>query len=386
LIAPIFPSAGSADKHFSWDLFAGHLKDSMEEFLNSVLVECQSRAIGASWHERSSSRADYRNGYRIRTLATVYGQLTLKVPRNRCCQYLQGVFDAFSRRTAELEQRILDAFGLGLSTRGLSRWLRSCRIPLSPQGVANIVAQADSSMRAWHQRSLPDDRWQVVFLDGLWVRLGGSKRVVLVAVGLVGEVPEIIDYRVAKAESSAAWDGFLRNLYQRGLEGKATELFVSDGGNAIEAAIAEAFPGKPHQLCAFHKLQDIAEHLEDWHRRKAVLADAAKIYRAPSARAALRRAKRWAQRWQDKEPLAVRLFMQGLQKTFVYYKSPKELWRKVRTTNVVERYLREVRRKLKNICAYRNEQSIDRMVFATINGIAARGYPYNHKNLFTHNP
>jgi transposase-like protein len=241
-------------------------------------------------------------------------------------------------------------------------------------------------MRAWHQRRLPDDRWQFVFFDGLWVRQGADKRVVLVAVGLVGEVAELIDYRVARAESAQAWDGFLRDLYARGLEGKATELFISDGGAAIEAAIAEAFPGKPHQLCAFHKLQDIAEHLRDWHNRKAILADAARTYGASNAKAALKRAKRWATRWKDTEAEAVRLFMEGLEKTLVFYRFAPKVWRKIRTTNVVERYLREVRRRLKNISAYRNEQSIDRMVFATVNGIAARGYPYNHKNLFTHNP
>jgi transposase-like protein len=358
----------------------------MEVFLHSVLVECQARAVGADWHERSSSRSDYRNGYRLRSLATIYGLLTLKVPRNRSAGYLQGVFDTFSRRTEELEARILDAFGLGLSTRGLSRWLKRCGVPLSPQGVANIVAQADSSMRAWHQRTLPDDRWQFVFFDGLWVRQGKDKRVVLVAVGLRGNVPELIDYHVAKGETSQAWDGFLRDLYARGLEGRGTEAFVSDGGGAIESAIAEAFPGKPHQLCAFHKIQDIAEHLRDWHNRKAILADAARTYGAKTAKDALKRAAKWAAKWQDREPEAVRSFLHGLEKTLVFYRFDPAAWRKIRTNNVAERYLREVRRRLKSICAYRNDESIDRMVFATINGIVARGYPYNPKLLFTHNP
>jgi transposase-like protein len=100
----------------------------------------------------------------------------------------------------------------------------------------------------------------------------------------------------------------------------------------------------------------------------------------------LKRAKRWAARWQDREPEAVRLFMEGLDKTFVYYRFDPYVWRKIRTTNVVARYFREVRRRLKNISAYRNEQSIDRMAFATINGIVARGYPYKHRNLLHTTP
>jgi transposase-like protein len=83
LDASIVHFDGVRDRRSCWDVFALRLKECMEESLHNVLVECQTEALGAGWHDRSAARRDWRNGYRERGLATVYGQLIIKVPRNR---------------------------------------------------------------------------------------------------------------------------------------------------------------------------------------------------------------------------------------------------------------------------------------------------------------
>jgi transposase-like protein len=382
----IFCDVDRQIKGFCWKGLAAMVRGWLEEFLHQVLLIRQQEAIGAGWHQRCDRRSSWRNGYRARGLGTSFGDLVLKVPRNRHGSYGQNVFDRFSRRSQELEKEILEVFALGVSTRGLSRWLEDLQIGLSPAGISLVLRQVDAQARAWHQRSLPDDRWRFVVLDGMWVRLMGAKRVVLVAMGITREgLPELIDYRVAEWEDEPGWEGFVRDLFQRGLEGKGTELFVSDGADAIWTAVSENYPGKKHQWCAFHKLEDIGRHLVEQGHRKEILEEAGKIYDSEGIQEARERARQWARRWRKREPEAVRTFLSGLARTLVYYKFDRAFWPLIRTTNVLERYLRELRRRLKNICAYQSEQSIDRMVFLAINGVAKRGYPYDKTKTITHN-
>jgi len=381
---PILALWQSDGKSFSWPVFSDLLREWMEGSLNAVLVACQRESLCAAPYERSASRRGHRNGYYGRSLATRYGEIALRVPRTRSGSLSQGVFDPFFRRTPELENSIMEAFGLGMSTRALSMWLANSGIAISPQGVSNVVSQMDASIEAWHSRSLADDRWRVILLDGMWVRKGREKRAVLVALGLTKEdEAEIIDYRVGRGETEEEWSAFLENMYRRGLEGAGTRLIVSDGAGGIEAAVATNYPGKPHQRCAFHKLSDITAHLSDKSRRAAILAEAARVYRARSRKEAMRRAKRWAAKWIIAEPEAVRAFMRGIENTLVYYDFEEAMWPRIRTNNVMERFLEEMRRRLKTISAYGSEASIDRMFYAALKGLTVRGYPYSSKHQFT---
>jgi len=372
-------------KHFGWEGFARLQRRWLKGMLEEVLLEAQREVLRAHWHQRSAARRGYRNGYRLRRLGCRYGEIYLRVPRNRRGGYLQGVFDRFSRRTAELEEQIIDTFALGVSTRGLSRLLGGLGVGLSAQGVANVLRGLDAEAAAWHRRRLSDERYRFILLDGMWLRLGSHKRVVLLAMGISADGgEELIDYGVAEGESEEAWDEFLRGLHGRGLKGKATELFISDGAGGIDRAVRENYPGIPRQLCVFHKVQDIGKHLQGRNHRKEILAQAASIYRAPDARQARWRAKEWAQRWREKEPQAVRAFLSHWERTLIYYRFEPELWGKIRTTNRLERYLRELRRRLGSISAYRNEASIDRMVYLAMRGIARRGRPRPPSPKFTH--
>jgi putative transposase len=357
----------------------------VKAILEVVLKEAQREAIGAEWHQRNVKRKDYRNGYRGRVLGCSYGDISIRVPRNRKGSYPQAVFDRFSRRTAQVEEEILLTFSLGVSVRGMSRVLGRRGLGLSPQGVANVLKQVDVLASQWHRRPLSDDRYRFIILDAMWVRLGKDLRALLMAEGVLRDgQTELIDYRVAEGETEGAWGEFLQEVYERGLEGKATEAFVSDGAQAIETAVQENYPRSAHQICAFHKVQDIAGHLIEKGNRKRILREAARIYRAVSAEKARIRAKVWAGRWQKREPEAVRTFLLGFEKTLVFYQFEPEVWKKIRTTNLLERYLRELRRRLKGISSYRNEESIDRMVYLAISGIKNRGYPYNTTNKITH--
>jgi len=387
LDATILAEGGQLVNGFCWRIFGQAVQNWVKAVLEMVLKEAQREAIGAEWHQRSVTRKDYRNGYRGRVLGCSYGDISIRVPRNRKGSYPQGVFDRFSRRTAQVEEEILLSFSLGVSVRGMSRVLGRRGLGLSPQGVGNVLKQVDVLASQWHRRSLPDDRYRFIILDAMWVRLGRGLTAVLMALGILRDgQAELIDYRVAEGETEDAWGKFLQEMYERGLEGEGTEAFVSDGAQAIDTGIQENYPrsAHAHQICAFHKVQDIAGHLIEKGNRKRILRQAARIYRAGSAEKARIRAKVWAGRWQKREPDAVRTFLVGFEKTLVFYQFEPEVWKKIRTTNLLERYLRELRRRLKGIPSYRNEESIDRMVYLAVCGIKNRGYPYNTTNKITH--
>ena len=202
---------------------------------------------------------------------------------------------------------------------------------------------------------------------------------------------ELIDYRIAPSEAQEHWQDFLTRLEARGLrrtpgEEKTLRLLVSDGDGGLEAARLMVYPGVPHQLCVFHKLQAIAGHLRQRDNRTAIMAEAAAIYRElRSVPQALKRLQQWRRRWLSVEPEAVRCFCGDFERTLVYLSLPEGDRARAKTNNPVERFIRELNRKIRQVGVLPSYQSWDRFTYLTWHYLKDGGYPNSAKHHFTHN-
>ena len=192
-------------------------------------------------------RADRRNGCYRRWLLTELGQIELVVPRTRTFSALR-VVQAYARRVRDVDRMILACFVLGLSTRKVARALLPILgQPVSAGTVSQVARQLDAAVAAFHRRPL-QDQYRVLVLDGVVLRrktgAGALARPVLVALGLRPDgKKEVIDFRLATAESAAQWELFLGDLIRRGLIGERLEMLCVDGGAGLLAALPAAFPG-----------------------------------------------------------------------------------------------------------------------------------------------
>ncbi|RPI60062.1 MAG: hypothetical protein EHM48_07860 [Planctomycetaceae bacterium] len=146
----------------------------------------------------------------------------------------------------------------------------------------------------------------------------------------------------------------LWDLRKRGLEG--VELIVSDEGSAIRSAAGEVFPEVPWQHCTFHRLQTLWRVVGNKPHRLEKVKEASDIFRCPTKLAAVDQACKWAGQWRHLELWAVQQVMNDIDDSLMFYSLPEDWWRKVRTSNYLERLIRTLRMRLDNMGTHYNAQ------------------------------
>jgi putative transposase len=312
--------------------------------------------------------ADRRNGSYTRWLLTELGMIELAVPRTRTFSALK-VVRAYARRAKDVDRMILACFLLGLSTRKVAiALLPILGRPVSPATVSAIARQLDAAVAAFHHRPLKDS-YRVLVLDGVVLRrktgAGALARPVLVALGLRPDgKKEVIDFRLASAESAAQWEQFLGDLIRRGLTGERLEMLCVDGGSGLRAALPTAFPDIPVQRCWAHKIRNVLNKVRK-PDQGAIKADLHRIMNARTLPAAWSAARRFAERWEDLYPKAVACLRADLADLLTCFRYPTVEERKpVRTTNAIERRFREIRRRTRPMGTFQDRTSMDRILFA----------------------
>jgi putative transposase len=312
--------------------------------------------------------ADRRNGSYRRWLMTELGEIELSVPRTRRYSALE-VVRAYARRAAHVDRMILACFVLGLSTRKVAiALLPILGRRLSASTVSRVARILDAAVAAFHRRPLKD-HYKVLMLDGVVLArktgAGALRRPVLVALGLHPDGrKEIIDYRLAVAESAAEWERFLTDLYRRGLAGNRLEMICVDGGQGLLAALPVAYPSIPVQRCWAHKIRNVLDKVKK-PDRNAVKADLHAVMNAKTLPQAQSAARRFADRWNKTYADAVARLRNDLDDllTCFQYKTLEQR-KTVRTTNAIERRFREVRRRTRPMGVFQDRTSMDRILFA----------------------
>lgn len=355
-------------------LFRQDLSVPMQAGLRALLEQTMRDAVAnqlqAGWHERrAESRSGYRNGSYQRRLLTTVGSIVLDVPRTReHASPVTEVVDRYQRRMPQVDAMVQQVFLRGVSTRQTGAVLQSlCGETLSATSVSRLTAMLEASAQAFHQRLL-EDRYRYLLMDGVYLRIreagGVRRRVALCVYGVTREgVREMIDFRIARAESEAAWETLLRSLYDRGLCGRSLELIESDGGTGLHRAIELVYPHAKRQLCWAHKARNVLDKVLE-RDRAACARGLATIYRAESRAAAKRAARRWADRWLPIAPAAARCLLRDLEALLQFFESPTPLWVTLRTTNLIERSFVEVRRRVRPMTLFSTPASSDRILFA----------------------
>jgi putative transposase len=344
----------------------GMVRTILESSLESELLE----QLQASPYQRTEVRKGYRNGYYERDLYSQYGVIkALRIPRARD-GFVTQIVPHYQRNLVRVNQMVRNIFLAGVSTRRVGEVLSNLwERAVSAQTVSRICQSLDREVAAYHGRTLRDD-YRYLFFDGISMKVKGAtqvhKKQILVAYGITREgQKEIIEFRQSTAESANQWEALLRNLYQRGLQGQNCRLIATDGCPGLHQALEIVYPYIPRQRCWAHKLRNVANRI----RRKdqtACLAGAKKIYLAENKREAVKVFKSWKERWWKHYPEAIRCLEKDLDELLNFLDCAPSHRVKIRTTNVIERSFREVRRRTRTISCFTNGASVDRIIFGVI--------------------
>jgi putative transposase len=342
----------------------------MEMALRSLLHE----HLQAAWNQRTPRRQGHRNGYRRRRLMTPHGVLALRVPRTRQGTFQQAlIFERYQRRIADVERVLRHAYLVGVSTRDTAELAEQLfGGPLSHQTISALMRWLDEKLAQWRRQPLAPI-YAVVYIDGMRVKeRGAGRNVMLVAGRRCDGVLEVLGFCVSTGEQCT---DLLADLRRRGLEN--VQLFVSDESPAIRAALEAVYPDVLWQHCVFHRLAQLRMDIGATAYRDRMLAEAACIFRCPSRLAARDAAGFWRQRWHATDPVAVAHFLENLGDSLNFYDLPMTWWKRVRTNNPLERFIRTLRQRLRPMGCFHDEPAIERAVFGQL--------LRRHKIKLTHN-
>jgi len=377
-----------AAKHeFFFDDLDELMKARHRQFLEELMGYERQRFINAHPYQRSPQRVDQANGTYRRQLTTRLGVVELKVPRTRSGHFHPQVLVRYQRREPVIDQALQAVFLLGVSTRQTGRALATLVEDAVSAATVSAVAKAlDRAVHSFHHRRLADD-YRYLILDGVSVRIRligkVQRRLVLCAYGITRQGQrELIDFQVVPAEGEDTWYGFLWNLWRRGLHGEFLELIVTDGQPGLIRALGRLWAAVPHQRCWAHKLRNLAHKLKA--SQQPCLAEAKRIPQAPHRTEALRRFRQWKERWQPQTPKAVACLEADLEALLAFWDCPKDHWKRLRTTNVIERLFVEVRRRIRTMCAFTTRSSCERILFSVFDRMNQH-WSRHPLSAFTHN-
>ncbi|HKV92827.1 MAG TPA: IS256 family transposase, partial [Candidatus Angelobacter sp.] len=351
-----------------WGDLQGQVQQAAKKFFELLSERQRDLYMVSPRYARPEQRKDYRNGYYTRDFVTRFGTLRLRIARTRKKGFLPAVIKKFQRRAEEVALLIREAFLRGMSTRQVGRVVGVITEErVSPQTVSRITQHLDQAVQQFHQARLEDD-WAYLFLDGVSLRVRrpvGRKRVqMLVAYGVKRDGRrELLAFLRTRGESQADWESLLQDLFRRGLEGKHLQLIVTDGCPGLGAAIQTVYPRALHQRCWAHKMRNITEKVKK-RDFEQVKTDAQAIYQADNRKQAQAAGRHFCRRWQQSYPSLVRQLERDLPELLSFFALPRPLWKKLRTTNIIERCFVEVRRRTRPMVCFVNVQSVDRIIYS----------------------
>jgi putative transposase len=354
-----------------WGQVRWRTQHALQQMLEADSEQQMAEYLGLARYERSEEpeeRVDSRNGYYERDYVTPWGSIRLRVRRTRKRSFLPRCVKALERRAPEVAEMIRQAFLRGVSTRAVGRVVALITDePVSAATVSRLTRVLDQEVKHFHQAPLSDDGVYLL-VDGVWLKVrrafGPQRVLLLVAYGVRADGSrQLLAFTRARAESQASWEAFLWDLHERGLAGQQLRMVISDGCAGLAAAIETIYPRARHQRCWVHKMRN----LRDGVRRRdqaAVKRDAQRIYLARHAAGARRAFQRFRFHWQAQYPALVRRLERDLPEMLTFFDFPPPLWRKLRTTNAIERCFVEVRRRTRPMVVFVNVASVERIIYA----------------------
>jgi len=354
-----------------WGDLQGRTRETLQKVLEAGSEQQMAEHVGLQWYERpagEAGRIDYRNGFYEREYVVPLGVLRLRVSRTRLRSFLPRGMRALERRSPEVSEMMRQAFLRGISTRGVGRVVSLLTgESVSAQTVSRLTRVLDKQVAEFHHAPLGDE-WCYLILDGVWLKVrrafGPQRVLLLVAYGVRTDGRrQLLAFVRAKSESQAGWEGLLNDLYRRGVRGQRLQLVITDGCPGLAAAIPAVYPRARHQRCWVHKMRNILEKVRR-SDHDAVKRDAQRIYQAENKAAAGRAFERFRFRWQAKYSQMVERLERDLPELLTFFDFPRHLWRKLRTTNAIERCFVEVRRRTRPMVVFTNVESVDRIIYA----------------------
>jgi putative transposase len=351
------------------ELFA---REGARLLLSVALEEEVTEFLKRRPYERCLGNCDgYRNGHRERQVACGAGEIKVDVPRisDTTEIFHSQMLRAWQRRSELLGKTIPLLYVEGLSTRDFRRALKPLwgEAGLSRSSISRANQSLKDSFHNWRQRDLSLEDILYLFLDGIYLGVrtnSRSKEAILVAHGISREGKRVVLHlSLGGRESTESWKGVLNDLEGRGL--KPPALVISDGNPGLLRAVADIWPEVPRQRCTIHRIWNVLARVPK-KRQGEIKKALSPIFHAACLEDAKEAARRFVSRYGKELPTATEVLTDKLEECLTFYRFPERHWKHIRTSNVLERSFKEVKRRTRVVGRFPTETSALMMVFGVL--------------------
>jgi putative transposase len=342
------------------------LRESLMWVVQQLMEVEVSELIGAERGERSEERLTHRNGYRPRRWDTRAGELELAIPKLRRGSYFPSFLQPRKRSEQALVSVVQQAYVCGVSTRRVDQLVESLGLRISRSEVSRICAGLDEQVEAFRNRPL-EGRYPYLWLDAKVEKVRDGGRVIRKCLVIAHGVHEsgrreVIGLDCGECETEAFWREFLRSLVQRGLTG--VQLVVSDAHEGLKQAIARVL-GAPWQRCTVHFLREALGHAR--REQQPMLAALIRpIFNADSGEQARELLGGALAALERPLPKVAALLERAEEDLLAFYAFPADHWRKLRSTNPLERLNREIGRRTDVVGIFPDDASLIRLATSLV--------------------
>jgi len=341
------------------------------ETVYQALIEAElTDTIGAALHERTEHRTNLRNGHRTRILSTTAGDLELRIPKLRSGSFYPSLLERRRRVDQALFAVVMEAYLHGVSTRKVDDLVKALGADtgISKSEVSRICADLDTEVGGFRDRSLAEQQFPYVFLDATYCKARVNHRVVSQAVVIATGVRadgwrEVLGFAVGDSEDGAFWTAFLRSLKARGLGG--VQLVISDAHTGLKQAISAVLLGAAWQRCRVHFLRNVLAQVPKGSA-EMVAAAIRTIFAQPDA-AHVREQLGVIAGMLGRQSVKVETMLRDAAEDLLAFTSfPSAHWKKIWSTNPLERLNKEVKRRTDVVGVFPNPEALLRLAGAVL--------------------
>ena len=342
--------------------------DAVRLVVNAAMQYEREAHLQASPYERHPDRAGHANGYKPKTVQTRVGEITFDVPQVREGGFYPKALEKGLRSERALNLALAQMYVQGVSTRKVTRVVEElCGVEVTSTQVSRAAAELDEVLSAWRDRPLGVCPY--LYLDARYEKVRRNGQVadaaVLIAVGVDADGHRLVlGVSVSLSEHEAHWRNFLLSLVERGLSG--VQLVISDSHAGLKAARCAVLGGVPWQRCQFHLQQNAQAYVPKQEMKGEVADDIRRIFNAASRSEADQLLKACVVKYEKAAPRLAAWMEENIPEGLTVFSFPEAHWRKIRTSNGVERLNQEIRRRTRVARLFPNEESLLRLVSAVL--------------------
>jgi len=341
-----------------------------ERILQELIEAEATDVIGAAPHEHTDKRSNWRNGHRDRLLTTQAGDLDLKIPKVRTGSFFPSLLERRRRIDRALFAVVMEAYVHGVSTRSVDDLVKALGADsgISKSEVSRICGELDEELTAFKERPLDHTVFPYVFLDATYCKARVNHRIasqaVVIATGIsaIGH-REILGVMVGDSESKPFWTKFLRSLRARGLEN--VQLVISDSHSGLVAAIRTVFLGSAWQRCRVHFVRDVFSVIEKGSG-EMVAATIRTVFAQTTAEQVRTQLDVVADMLGRQFPQVKKMLLDAAVDITAFADFPSAHWKKIWSTNPLERLNREIKRRADVVQVFPNPAALERLAAAVL--------------------